>query len=225
MNTTLNLYVVLLLPVTIVVIVALARWLRSRDSSVLGSRLRRWGFWAVAGTNVALLGVISLTMLAESEDYSLMAALGTVLITIAAPAVTWFWLRHGGHGVPIAMWALVGATLALAVAACVAPAYWTDVVNDVYPVGILSGAVGLALAVWGRTTPVQAGVALLVLGILPLSLAGAVAAASEILVMLFAALPIYAVLGVLFLVGHHLEAGPTVHREWRARSQRPSIAQ
>lgn len=225
MNSPANLYVLLLLPVTVILVIALARWLPSRDTAALGRRLQRWGFWAVGGVSLALLGVISLTMLAESADYSVAAAVGTLLVAVGAPLATWYWVRRGSRGLPIAMWALVGATLALAVAACIAPAYWTDIVNDVYPVGILSGAVGLALAVWGRADPVPAGVALLILGVLPLSLAGAVAASSEVLVMLFAALPVFAVLGVLYLVGHHLEVGQTVHSEWRARPGGPSVAQ
>ena len=225
MSSLANLFVLLSLPVTVILVVALVRWLPSRDASVLGRRLQRWGFWAVGGVSLALLDIISLSMVAESQYYSVAAAVGTLLAAVVAPLGTWYWLRRGGRGLPIAMWALVGATLALAVAACIAPAYWTHVVNDVYPVGILCGAVGLALAVWGRVDPVPAGVALLILGVLPLSLAGAVAASSEILVMLFAALPVFAVLGVLYLVGHHLEVGQTVHSEWRTRPGGPSIAQ
>ena len=101
----------------------------------------------------------------------------------------------------------VAGLCVLALAVTVAPEYWRGIQEGGFPLaGVLALAVGASAAVWGRRAPIPAGIALLVAGLVPLGTAlVASAAADVVLVEMFAPMPMFAVLGLAYVVGDRLE--------------------
>jgi uncharacterized membrane protein YhaH (DUF805 family) len=217
MNATLNLAIVLAGPLVVTTVVAAALWLVHRDTAQLGGRLRRWDFWAALAPYAFFALVMSLSMAIEGESYPIASAIASVVVFAALPLGVWLWLRFGGRGLPAVMYAAVAGLCALAIAVSVDPQRWWDIQNGGYPLAsVVALAIGAAAAVWGRRAPVPGGGALLVAGVVPLGTClVASAAADEVLLQMFAPMPMFALLGVAYLVAARLERG----REHRAPGQ------
>jgi uncharacterized membrane protein YhaH (DUF805 family) len=209
MNTTLNLVIVFAGPLVVTTVVAVVLWLVHRDTGRLGGRLRRWDFWAALAPYAVVASVMSLSMAVEGDDYPVMTAVGSVVLFAGLPLGMWAWLRFGGRGVPVTVYAAVAGLCGLAVAVSVDPQRWWDIQNGGYPLAsVLALAIGAAAAVWGRQAPVPGGAALIVAGVVPLGLTLlASTAADEVLVEMFAPMPMFALLGAAYLVAARLERG------------------
>ncbi len=209
MNATLNLAIVFAGPLVVTTVVALSLWLIRRDTVRLGGRLRQWGFWAALAPYAFFASVMSLSMAIEGESYPIASAIASVVVFAALPLGAWLWLRLGGRGLPVAVYAAVVGLCGLAIAVSVDPQRWWDIQNGGYPLAaVLALAVGAAAAVWGRQAPVPGGAALIVAGLVPLGTTLiAAAAADEVLVEMFAPMPMFALLGVVYLVAARLERG------------------
>lgn len=207
MNATLNLVIVFAAPLLATTVVAIVLWLVHRDPVRLGHRLRRWDFWAALAPYALFASVMSLSMAFQGDYYPIATALASVALFAGLPLGTWAWLRFGGRGLPAAVYAAVAGLCALAIAVSVDPQRWWDIQNSGYPLAsVLALAVGAAAAVWGRQTPVPGGVALVVAGSVPLGVCVmASAAADEVLLQMFAPMPMFALLGVAYLVAARLE--------------------
>lgn len=207
MNATLNLAIVFLGPVMVVAAVALIRWLVDRDTAALGDRLRRWGFWATIAPYGFFASVMTLSMALQGEYYPFASALAAAALFVGLPLGSWAWQRVGGRGLPTAVSVAVAGLCVLALAVTVAPEYWRGIQEGGFPLaGVLALAVGASAAVWGRRAPIPAGIALLVAGLVPLGTAlVASAAADVVLVEMFAPMPMFAVLGLAYVVGDRLE--------------------
>lgn len=209
MNATLNLAIVFAGPLVVTTVVAVVLWLVHRDTLRLGSRLRRWDFWATLVPYALFASVMSLSMAVQGDDYPLATAVASVVIFAGLPLGAWAWLRFGGRGLPAAVYAAVAGLCGLAIAVSVDPQRWWDIQNGGYPLAsVLALAVGAAAAVWGRQTPVAGGVTLIVAGLVPLGMCLiASAAADEVLQEMFIPMPMFALLGVAYLVASRLERG------------------
>jgi hypothetical protein len=207
MNPTLNLAIVVAGPLVVATIVAVVLWLVHRDTARLGSRLRRWGFWAAMGPYALIASVMSLSMAIEGDSYPIATALVSVLAFAVLPLGAWAWLRLGGRGLPVMVCAAVTGLCGLAIAVAVDPQRWWDLQNGDYPLAsVLALGIGAAAAVWGRQALVPGGTALIVAGVVPLGTSLiASAAADEVLVEMFAPMPMFALLGVAYLVAARLE--------------------
>lgn len=211
MNQTLNLALVVGGPLVIVAVVAGVRWLVDRDAARLGGRLHRWGFWAAIGPYALLAAVMTLSMVVEPAAYDLPAVLAGAVLFAGLPLGAWAWQRGGGRGLGIAISAAVAALCALALAVVVDPQTWAAIQEGGLPiVSILALAVGAAAAVWGRRSPVPAGIALVIAGTVPLGMCVLGSAAADVvLVEMFAPMPMFALLGLAYLAAGRLEhAGP-----------------
>jgi hypothetical protein len=217
MNATLNLAIVFAGPLVVTTVVAVVLWLVHRDTVRLGCRLRRWGFWAALAPYAFFASVMSLSMAIEGDSYPLATALASVAVFAALPLGAWVWLRLGGRGLPVVVYAAVAGLCGLALAVSLDPQRWWDIQNGGYPLAsVLALAVGAAAAVWGRQAPVPGGAALIVAGVVPLGMSLiASAAADEVLVEMFVPMPMFALLGVVYLVAARLERG----HEQRAAGQ------
>jgi hypothetical protein len=208
MNATLNLAIVVAGPIAVVAVIAVIRWLMDRDPAALGRRLRKWGFWATIGTYAAIGSVMTLSM-AVNGEYDVLASAATAALLFAGlPLATWAWQDAGGRGLPATVSVAVAGLCALALAVMINPQYWGEVQESGLPLATVAAlAIGASAAVWGRRAPLPAGVGLLVAGIVPLGAClVASAAADVVLVEMFAAMPMFAALGLAYVVAVLLES-------------------
>lgn len=209
MNATPNLGIVFAGPLVVTTLVAVVLWLVRRDTVGLGGRLRRWDFWATLAPYALFASVMSLSMAVEGDYYPIATTLASVVVFAGLPLGTWTWLRLGRRGLPAVIYAAVAGLCGLGIAVAVDPQRWWEIQNGGYPLAtVLALAVGASVAVWGRQAPVPGGAALVVVGAVPLGMSLiASAAADEVLLAMFAPMPMFGLLGVAYLVAARLEKG------------------
>ena len=210
MNTTLNFLIVFLGPLVAVMTVALVRWILDRDAVALGARLRRWGFWAAIASYGFFAAVMTMSIGVNTEHYAYATGLAAAALFAGLPLGAWAWLRAGGRGLPATVSVAVAGLCALALAVTVSPQNWGELQESGFPLAtVVALAIGASAAVWGRRAPIPAGVDLIVAGTVPLGTAlVASAAADVVLVEMFAAMPMFALLGLAYVVAARLERGP-----------------
>lgn len=170
----------------------------------VGGFARRAAGYIVVGM-FGLIGAIMVVSTAVRGQALTAVALAT--LWLVPPVWVALRCRRGGRGVEPLLWAVLGLVCAASVVAAVTAQAWWDFANEEGPYfQVLVLVVGVCLAIWSLREPVRGGIAMIVLGVIPvMTLALVPGTSSSFLVGSIGPVVLFAVAGLACLIGRRLE--------------------
>lgn len=195
---------VVMVALLVIPVVGYGLWVR--DAVRVGRFLQRAACYGV----VVIFGLIGVVMVLSTAAHGpVLSAVALTALWCVPPVAVALWCRRGARYLEPLLWAAVALICSTSIIAGLSATAWMDFANEQGPYfQVLVLMTGVCLAIWSLREPFRGGIAMIVIGLIPvLVLAAGPGTAVSSLATSISPVVVFAVAGLGCLAGRRLEQG------------------